>query len=202
MGKLARFISYLFHPAVMPLMGYYLIMHLEEYRFSGKIFLAGMAILLVGTYLVPGALSLLLLRMDVVSSIHLPNAEDRRFPYMIGGFFYAVTAGFMQLMHFPVAVSGYLWTLTFLLLAGRGLLPWTKLSAHTGGAAGFAALTFYLSDAYGIPLYGWQMVAVLLVGAVGTSRLLLKAHKPTEIYLGAAVGFLAVYFGMHYLFTN
>ena len=66
-----------------------------------------------------------------------------------------------------------------------------KLSLHAAGAGGFVLIMFYLQWIYGSSFYYWTLAAILVAGLVGASRLLLKRHTPTELYLGYVSGILS-----------
>lgn len=90
-----------------------------------------------------------------------------------------------------------------------------KISVHAVGIFGLAGLLFatgeliryspmYVSSPYYLgvgesPVF-WPIVNVtLLAGAVASSRLVLGAHTPAQIYAGAAVGFCSLYFPVKFL---
>lgn len=192
MRSFSKGLSYVLHPSVMPLFGYYLVMQLEPFQYSGRIFLLGMILLMTGTYLIPGALSLFLVRMGVVDSLHMERAEDRRIPYLIGAFFYGITAVMVQSLQFPAPIAVYLYAQCLLIVVGWMYLPGKKISAHTGGMAGFFALSLVLADYYQINLFSIQLLAILGTGLIGSARLVLKAHTLPEVLLGAGYSFVVV----------
>ena len=82
----------------------------------------------------------------------------------------------------------------------------SKISLHTTGAGAFLTgviilMTISSSKVIDITLFGsiWQLhpmmlilVATVIGGLVGTSRLLLEAHRPVDIYGGYLVGIISL----------
>lgn len=189
MRSISKGLSYVLHPSVMPLFGYYLVMQLDPVQYTGRAFLMGMILLMTGTYLIPGALSLFLVRMGVVSSLQMEQAEDRRVPYLIGAFFYGITAIMVQSLRFPAPIAVYLYAQCLLIVVGWLYLPYKKISAHAGGMAGLFALSLVLADRYQTNLLEVHLAALLGTGLIGSARLVLRAHTLNEVLLGAAYAF-------------
>lgn len=72
---------------------------------------------------------------------------------------------------------------------------WWKISAHMAAVGGLAALMFrIMTDHYGLPFDIWVLIGVvMIVGLVGTSRLLLERHTLGQVAAGTLNGFLCVY---------
>ena len=65
-----------------------------------------------------------------------------------------------------------------------------KASIHMIGSAGFFMFTIALSIHFKININGTIALMLIIIGAIATSRLHLKAHTPKELILGFLVGFL------------
>ncbi len=67
-----------------------------------------------------------------------------------------------------------------------------KISAHAAGVVGWLGFVLALQQTYPTTntLFWPLILAILLSGLVSWSRLYLNAHKPKEIFAGAALGFI------------
>jgi membrane-associated phospholipid phosphatase len=61
------------------------------------------------------------------------------------------------------------------------------------GMGGMTGLIVYLIIHMQVNLEFYLIIAILVAGLVGTSRLILKAHKPFEIYSGFIIGWIVVF---------
>jgi membrane-associated phospholipid phosphatase len=115
----------------------------------------------------------------------------------------------------PVAFTTFVLGSTIALFIAFFLNIFSKISAHAvgmGGLIGMVTILMLLYDyhsfAFEIPFVGSMemslntllMLIILLAGIVGSSRLLLKAHEPVQIYSGYIVGFSAQFFALFALF--
>jgi membrane-associated phospholipid phosphatase len=65
---------------------------------------------------------------------------------------------------------------------------WKKISLHAIGIGGFAAFCGWQQVTDANWSHYWLIAAVLVAGLVGTSRLIRKAHIPSDIYAGYLAG--------------
>jgi membrane-associated phospholipid phosphatase len=73
-----------------------------------------------------------------------------------------------------------------------------KMSAHMIGLGGLLGVVLVLGSKFPTfevvyPLLG----AIILCGLVASSRLLLQAHKPLEVYAGLLAGFMICWLGFN-----
>ncbi len=189
---LARFLSYLFHPALMPLAGFGLLMYLHPYPIESGVLVYTLSFLVLGTYIMPGFISVLFVKMGLIDSLHMRDAESRRWPFLVAVVFYVFTALYLKVFPIPQETPRYLLGAA----AGIGtliiLLPILKASAHMAGIGGFLALVYYLGEAYQVDLYTVFLAAVLCSGVVASARLALGAHDMNELIIGFLCGFSGV----------
>ena len=185
---LATALSYIIHPALIPMLGVALVLVLSPHFISKPIFLVVMAHVFLGTYLFPLLLALALKRLGMLSSLSMADPAERRIPYIMAALFYFLTAHSLRDYPIPQATIGYLLAGVVILAVALVLLSFTKLSIHTAGLGAFTALTLFLSFYYGVDLLMIIALSIVLTGLIGTARLYLGAHTPFEVYLGYAVG--------------
>lgn len=195
--NLAQFISYLFHPVFVPLFAMYIFFTSGNYQSTNQNsfelikFMTIFAFLL--TVVMPLISLVILVRNKFVSSFHLENQKERTSPFLITAFYYSLF--YFLLKKLPASVAA--WEFYSMLLGAITVLIVVtiinfkiKISAHTAGYAGVVGIYMGLVSTESIMLsHGTLSLLILLVGMIGTARLSLNAHRPSEIYLGAIIGF-------------
>lgn len=195
---LAQVLSYLLHPAVYPILGVFAILSFSPYHIGGPFLALSLAIVFVGTYLIPVALSYLLFRAGLIANLQMRQAEDRKIPYLIGALCYYFVASILKTLALPHDVYLYLIASTAVILLHLILLGKTKLSAHLAGLGGFTALLLALSLKYAVNLLPLIALCVLLLGFLASARLYLKAHDALEVALGFMSGVVVVFFAVYF----
>ena len=164
-------------------------------------------IVFVSTFFIPAVAVLLMKAMDMIESIQMKDRQERIGPYIITGIFYLwLFVNLRQNPNVPESFKFCLLGATIGLFLAFLINLFSKISMHTTGMGGLLAMsvitvfnfsksTFWLPSPFGgaMELNSKMIIfAVLIVaGLVGTSRLLLKAHEPQDIYGGYLVGMLA-----------
>lgn len=191
----AKFISYVLHPIFVPIYVMLFLVYIHPAFFAGfSPKQQGQTILIILLNLVffPLVAVLLLKALGFIPSIFLRNQKDRIIPYIACGIFYfwAYTVFKEQSLYPPVVASFILG----IFLASSGALIaniYFKISMHAIGMGGWLGL-FILIANNGSMLMTWPLaIVILLTGMAGTARLILKSHKPYEIYTGFILGFIA-----------
>lgn len=187
--NMAKALSYIFHPLLIPSMGFLLLMNSGFYftliSFQAKKYI--MLIVVLSTLILP-LISLSLMLVTTRFRLNLDKASDRIIPLLNTAIFYYLGFYFLgKLPVFPVyklmLISSVL-TIAILLFI---TIRW-KISAHMaaiGGLIGiFLALALRLSFNASFLLSSLLLVA----GLVGTSRILLEKHSPMQVYAGFLLG--------------
>lgn len=190
---LAHSISVLFHPLLMVTYGLLFFMWANPYAFGRLKDNAVILILLVFIYsfLLPAVALFLLKKVELVDSLQLKDKQDRIIPLIITAVFYCWLS--VNLFYNPGYPKGFImFTLgaTLALMLSFIINLFTKISLHAigiGGFVGFVVLTmlFYSYD----NLESILLISIILGGIIGSSRLVLDAHQPREVYYGYLVGF-------------
>lgn len=75
-----------------------------------------------------------------------------------------------------------------------------KISLHMIGIGGFSGLLFSIAWLYSSQIAAISFPIIILTsGIVGSSRLILKAHTPAQIYSGYSIGFIVSIFFLYFL---
>lgn len=196
---LAKFISILFHPAIYPLLGLYFIFEYLPYHYPRRVVILSMILVFCGTYLIPVLISLLLYRFNVISSLMMNKASDRRWPYTMGALSFFLTSRLVESAGLAHEAHHYLLGAALVILLHLTLLPFMKPSAHLGGLGGFLGLFMAVSARYALNLLPFIALLILVAGIIASARLRLNAHNGKELLLGFASGLAIVFATVYYL---
>jgi hypothetical protein len=162
--------------------------------FSAALRLSLLVLIFVGTFGVPALLIYYLFRSGYVQTLHLTTLADRKVPFFLTAFIYALlTILFAYRMEGISTIAPEIAVLlgsiaVSILLVGIISLYW-QISAHSVGISGVVGiiagimLKFSQTELF-IPL----LLSVLLTGFVGSARLKLNAHTPAQIGAGVVLG--------------
>jgi membrane-associated phospholipid phosphatase len=198
--KIAKFISIIFHPVLIPTLGFLLLFN-SGFYFSMLTWEAKRYVLLVvlfSTGILP-MLSVAILALNPKFSISMENSKDRIIPLLSSSIFYYL--GFMllgQMKAFPVfklfLTASILVIIVLLVISFK----W-KISNHMAAVGGMAGTLFALSFRSGVnPLYA-ILAVVLISGLVGSARLILNKHTLKQIIAGYALGFSVLYLTIYFV---
>lgn len=195
-GKMAaRFFSWIGHPLFVPFFVAWLILYphpifslfLESDTQARLLAMVG-----INTVLFPAAVVFLLWRLNFVPNIYLDTKKDRIIPLTVSIIFYFWAFWVTRnLDYVPDALQQWLLGVFLASCLAMMLNIYLKVSLHTIGMGG--AIAFMVICLFTLPYWpvNWVVAALIIAGIVGTSRLALNAHTPTEIYLGYAAGMIA-----------
>ena len=188
---LARVISYLLHPLLIPVYVLLLVLNTSDTSnlmipFSYKITLFGMVALT--TVLFPLFLTFLLFRFRLISSIYVDQREERVYLILAVAIFYYLTYYLLKGVSLSIIFNYFMLGSALLALVTLILNFYFKVSLHMIGVGSLCGLLLGISIKYGvraeIPLY----LSILASGITGFARLELNAHRPSEIYWGYFLG--------------
>lgn len=204
MRNLASTISYIFHPIFIT---FYLvaislflpIFVFQNYPINIKYYILIYVFLL--DVAMPISSLVIMKKYGLIASLHIEKKEERTKPYLLMFFFYTITAiSFMSIpgIH-PIIPFAFILSAIIIVLVNF-INRFIKISAHTTSMAGAAAWFYLLFLVFGINTAMIIIVNVVLLGLVMTARLMLKAHSPSEVYLGFALGIIvSIIAGSYYL---
>ncbi len=190
MRSISQVISYLFHPALVPLVGVAVILFGSPHYLDKTLFYYVLGMVVLGTYIFPVMMAYLLLKLQLIPNLTMENARDRRWPFIISVVFFSMTAQAMRQLPIPEYVSSFLWGGALTIAILWVLLPFQKASAHMAGMGGILALFIFLSVSFS-ENYLWIIsLQFVFSGIVATARLYLKAHNNRELITGFFTGWI------------
>ena len=189
----SQFISYLFHPGIMPTVGALFVLWSVPETYPWTTIFKITSTVFVGTYASP-LIAIVLFRVTkIISSVHLIEREDRIYPYITGAACAFATAAFLKKAMAPEEIYLSVYGTAFVLIVSTILIPYFKSSAHMAGATGFFALFLRLHQRYGVGSPEFLLLLLLILSAVAWSRISLKRHTLQELLSGGLLGFSTVY---------
>lgn len=211
MRAVAHFFSIVFHPLLILTYVSLLLLWTNPFAFgwrSASESGALMIIIIMTTVTLPGIAVLMMKMLGWVSSFNLEDQKERIGPYVAAGILYLslylhLTRSEVFPVSLRIAVLGTLiglWSCFF-------INNFTKVSVHAAGMGGLLSMVVLIKLAFGYQTAridgfgGYQLsvpvdvilyITIICTGMVCTSRLILKAHKVKEVYLGLVVGIVSI----------
>ncbi len=147
------------------------------------------------TAFLPALAIFLLYKVKLISDPGLNKRKERYVPYGITCVCYILAAWYLARIHAPS------WMWLFMVSGAVAAVIcvtvnlWWKISAHMAAFGGLVALMFRIMDdgINIVPMWLVISIGILLLGILGSSRLLLERHTFWQVFAGTAVGFASVY---------
>ncbi|MFI1771098.1 hypothetical protein [Thalassobellus citreus] len=191
MNWLLKSISYIFHPLFMPLLGVCFYFSKSPRYIPTEIKQAKIVSLIILTVILPILIYYLLKTLGKVKSIYLKNTNERVYPLALNCAIIFIViqriltpTQVLELYYFFVGLL--ISTMTCLFLA----LVKFKASIHMIYVSGVFMFFVVLSIHFSININGTLALMMIIIGAVATSRLHLKAHTYKELIMGLFVGII------------
>lgn len=190
----ARATSIIFHPLLIPTLGFFLLFN-SGFYFSvlpWELQKYMLLVVFISTCVLP-AISIFILSLNPKFNLNMGKNTDRVLSLLISSVFYYL--GYHILKRLPIFPM-YNVLLIGAVLIQIALLPismrW-NISVHAaaiGGLVGsISGLSFRLHEN---PILLLSLV-IFVAGLVGTSRLILQKHTQSQVYTGFSVGFLILF---------
>ncbi len=202
MRILAHLISVVFHPLLMLTYMIILLLLINPYLF-GVNHIANSSILVlrifIMTFLLPGFAVLMMKQLGLIESLQMQDKQERIGPLIITGMFYIwVFYNFYKSPVLPQAYTIFMLGATIGLFIAFLINIFEKVSLHgvgIGGLLGMVIITMLLYSYPNFSVLGMTIsmntlliITILLCGIVGTARLILNAHDPSQVYKGFIIG--------------
>jgi len=190
--KLARTVSVIFHPLLIPVYGLLIIFfaptiyNYMPYEVKRLIIF----IVLVNNVMLPLSLIPFFIQRKLINSWFMNERKDRVIPLILSTILYGVTTYIIFRFSVPYFLKSFFIAATFLSLTATLINFWWKISLHSIGAGALLALVFILSLKMYTSLL-WYLIPVILTGGIIISaRLQLNLHNPRQVWAGFLTGLL------------
>lgn len=213
---LARIISAIFHPLLMPTYMLTLLVVVNPYLFgvSGLGDFQSRVLLLqifLSTFFIPIIAISMLKLTGLVQSYELLDRRERIGPYIITGIFYMwMFRNFVTNPQIPTAYTTFILGCTIALFLAFFINIFSRISAHTvgmGALVGMVLITLWQFSYDTFLLGNWELnlkpiliLTILLAGLVGTARLTLHKYEIADLYGGYIIGLFAQFIALRFLF--
>lgn len=194
MNKLATLLSTVFHPLLMPTYGIAIALYTSYMRIFGDRLLGIVIVgVLLTTCILPSLGIYILYKLGHISDFRLHERTERTIPYLINFACYVACYLYLYRFGIPSWIIAFIAGAIVALIISLFINRYWKISAHMVAAGSMVTLVFLMSfyslmlTPYILPL---QIASVLLAGAIGSSRILLKRHTLGQVGAGFALGIL------------
>lgn len=203
MRIIAHAISYIFHPLFVMTYIIVLMSFINPYLFGVRHAGENMIFIMqltVYTLILPAFATLMMKFLGFVDSLEMEDRKQRIGPLIVTMICYLwITYNLYKTPQIPNAITIFMLGSTMGLCVAFFINLFSKISLHAlgmGGLLGMVVITmmYYSYGSFSIGSISMSMnfllmLVIVICGLVGTSRLLLEAHEPLDLYGGFFIGF-------------
>ena len=197
--KLAKIISIVFNPLIIPTLGFLLLLNTGFYfsmiSWEAKRFV--LLVVLFTTCILP-MLTIAVLALNPKFDISMSNHKERVLPMLFTSVFYYLGYLLMNKMKaFSVFNLILIASIIVILILLAVSFKW-KVSSHMAAIGSLTGTFFALAFRLGInPL--WPILSLIVIaGAVGSARIKLHRHTFAQVAGGYLIGFLVLYITIYF----
>ncbi len=184
-----KFISYFFHPILLPTIGALFYFLLSPSHIPKQQQYIIILVIFISTYILPIILLIILKKLKLIRNFKLSSIKERKFPiifliilsFMLGKML--LKTNLVNLLAFSFFGGSLALLVVYILFIAD-----IKTSLHTLGIGSLIGFIISMSLYYELNFTYLIAILFLLFGFVASSRLALKAHLSKEIYLGLIIG--------------
>jgi hypothetical protein len=188
--SLAKIISVVFHPLLMPLYGMGIL-------FTAPTFLGYLPlqvkkimllVVLMNNVMLPVALLPFLRNRNIISSYIMDERGERIIPLIVISILYSITAFIFYRFPVPDFFKSFVYASAIVAVILTIINFWFKISIHGAGVGAVTALIVVLSIKTYTPLTWYLTATIIAVGLILSSRLRLNVHNPLQVWAGFITG--------------
>lgn len=198
--KIAKIISVVFHPVILPFLGFLLLLGSGLYSAMLTSDARNYILLVVffSTATLP-MLSIAMLALNPRFDVLMPNSRDRIIPLLFSSVFYYIGYILLSRIHFlPVFKLFMIASVLVIVLLLLISFKW-NISIHMAAVGSLTATFFALSFRAGVNPVVAIITIVLLSGLIGTARLIMNKNSLPQIAAGYILGFIILYPVIYFL---
>ncbi len=193
---IAKALSYLLHPILMPSYAVLLIFRLSSYYstiVSADIRQRIFIIVAINTFAIPVAIVYFMYLRGTVKSFDMNDRAERIAPFMVTSLFYFCAYFLLRLLPLPKVFNLLLLGATTAIVVATFITIKWKISIHMIGIGGMVGGLLSISQYLSVDFTYAILAVMIAAGALSTVRLLLNTHTPIQIYSGFLLGFICEY---------
>jgi hypothetical protein len=193
--KIARIISVLFHPLLMPTYASLLLFNIpshfnlslpSSYRYLVPAFI------FTTTFVLSSLIILIYLKMGIIKSLEMKDRKERALPLITMAGIYYLTYHLLKQGPAPTLFNFFMLGTTILVLISLLLNYLNKISIHMVALGGMFGTFMGLAISFHYDLQLLLFLLTLAAGLTGFARLKLKAHTEAQVYTGFLLGVLVM----------
>lgn len=185
----ARIMSMIFTPFYLPIVGLitlFIFSYMSLLPMMYKLVMLAMVYLL--TVVAPSLLIHLYRLCQGWTSHELGRKERRLVPYIISIVCYFACFFWMEYRNTPRVISIIVVVALTIQMVCALINIWWKISTHTAAIGGVSGGLISYSIAFSFNPLWWLCFVLILAGAVGTARMILRQHSLSQVIGGFLVG--------------
>lgn len=185
----ARIMSMIFTPFYLPIVGLialFIFSYMSLLPMMYKLVMLAMVYLL--TVVAPSLLIHLYRLCQGWTSHELGRKERRLVPYIISIVCYFACFFWMEYRNTPRVISIIVVVALTIQMVCALINIWWKISTHTAAIGGVAGGLVSYSIAFSFNPLWWLCFVLILAGAVGTARMILRQHSLSQVVGGFLIG--------------
>lgn len=190
---LAKVVTYLFHPILLPTYAFFFVDQFFPYQFMHLGLQQKMQLLLTiltNTLVFPLITVGLMKALKIINNFEMTTNKERILPFIAVSLFYFWTYLVVQKLGVGYYFSHVALGASLGIFLAFFLNVFYKISLHAVGAGGFIGIALSLTLISTYNLLSPLLLVLVLAGAIGSARLFLGAHNSREVATGYMVGLL------------
>lgn len=190
--QLAKIISIIFHPMLMPLLGIIFIFYSGSYIsfLPGNVKRIIILVIAANTLLLPLMMMPLFIQFGIVKSLAMESNRERLLPLAFTLIPYILSVYFFAKLPIPVVITVFMLGASLVIASCLIITYWWKISIHMVGIGGIAGFIIAFSIRMFTDVLPYLLISIFIASLLASARLQSKAHKPIQVYLGFTLGFL------------
>ena len=189
--RMARFLSYLLHPLLLPTYATLLLLNLPLFltytiNLEAKMWLV---ILVFGfTFLLPVTVVITMYYFRMINNLEFDQPGQRTLPLLFAAVSYYALLYLLRKSGLPAYFLYFIYGALFVLLAGLLINLAYKISLHALAWGAAVTSLIGISVKMGVDIPGTIIISIVMAGLAGFARLKLNAHNPVQVYVGFGIG--------------
>jgi membrane-associated phospholipid phosphatase len=201
--KLAKILSYIFHPIFMPLVGLAIIFNsgIYESDLPGGYMRFLFLIVLLCNVMLPVSIIPVLIYIRHIQNLNIDERRERIIPLFFAAICFYIGYYLVALHSHSQLINLFMLTATAIVIVVLLVSLFWKISLHMTGVGGITGLIIILSYLYRADILILFCIAILISGIIASARLASGSHNPLQILAGYLLGLLGV-LGLMFQFSS
>jgi hypothetical protein len=213
MRTIAHAVSFVFHPLFMMTYIAILLSFINPYLFGvhhAKDNVVFILQIFISTFFLPAFATFMMKSLGFIETLEMEDRKERIGPLIATSTFYLwMSYNFYKSSIIPNAYTIFIVGATMGLCIAFFINVFSKISLHAIGMGGFLGMIVIIMMyfSYGdfnigsvsMSMNFLLMIVIVICGMVGTSRLILDAHEPIDLYGGFFIGFGTQFLALTFL---